>query len=209
VGDAIWRVLVLILLAAVAAQSILLIALMRQLGGVILQLRPARIGEVEAEEGPEIGMVVDIPGLSAGRPAVAVFVSPKCGICRPLLPAISVLASHYHEIDVLAVVTGDDEAQREIYARDIGQLARPDLHELERAWSIVGTPFAVAIDSQGRITARGVVNSLDQLESLAEALVAENSSEPIEIQEGSEEEAAGVVRDLVGLSAHVESGDRS
>lgn len=173
--QAIWQALVIVLVAGVAIEALLLIAVMRQLDGIIVQLRPARIGEVEHDEGPQIGLNVDVPGLPQGRPAIVVFVSPECSICKPLLPAIPVVARRYPQLEVLAVVAGDDENERNRYAWEIGDLARPDLYELESDWNIPGTPFAVAISGEGRVDARGVVNSLDQLEALAESLTRRGS----------------------------------
>lgn len=157
--ETILRITVLLLVAMAVLQAIVLIALMRQVGGIMLQLRPARFGEMEHDEGPEVGLVVDIPRREDTRPAIALFLSPACRICQPLLPAIPALAGSYPEIDVIPVVIGADESDRERYARQIGPLARTDLHDLENAWNIPGTPFAVGIDGDGRVEVRGVVNS--------------------------------------------------
>jgi hypothetical protein len=91
-------------------------------------------------------------------------------MCRDLLPAVPVVAHSYQQIDVLAVVTGEDQGEREAYAHEIGELGRSDLFELEKAWNIGGTPFAVGINQEGRVTVCGVVTSLEELETVAVAL---------------------------------------
>lgn len=169
--EAIWQILVVILIAAVAVEALLLIAIMRQLGGLIVQLRPARIGEVEHDEGPEVGSEAEVPGLHEGRPAIVLFLSTECSICRPLLPSIPVVRQRYPEIEILSIVAGQDTDERMRIELETGIAARQDLLELQSDWRIPGTPFAVAIDAEGRVDARGVVNSLDQLEGLAESLL--------------------------------------
>jgi hypothetical protein len=168
VSDGVWRTLVLLLLVAAALQAVILIAVMRRLGSVAVQLRAATVND--RADGPEIGRVVRIPGVSHRRPVLAVFLSPTCGMCRDLLSAVPVVAHSYQQIDVLAVVTGEDQGEREAYAHEIGELGRSDLFELERAWNIGGTPFAVGIDHEGRVTVRGVVTSLDELKTVAVVL---------------------------------------
>jgi hypothetical protein len=94
-----------------------------------------------------------------------------------LFSAIPAVERHYDELKVVTIVTGRDEAGRAAYAKDIGSTARLDLKELMSDWSIPGTPFAVGIDAGGIVSKSGVVNSLDQLEALAEFLLRTEDSE--------------------------------
>jgi len=175
VSEALWQVLVVVLLIAVVLEAVALVAVMRQVGGVLLQLNPARVGQIEGG-GPEPGTEVEYPGREIGKPALVLFVSHTCGLCKDLIPAIPVVQSHYRELEIVAVVTGGEEGDRLAYAKGIGETARPDLHDLQQRWSVPGTPFAVAIDRDNRVQVSGVANSLDQLEALAETLLADDGA---------------------------------
>jgi hypothetical protein len=165
----IWNLLLVLLTVAVAAMALVSIALMRQVGGILLQLNPARVGEVDS--GPEVETFVDVPGVAPDTPAVVVFASPTCRLCEFLGPALPALERHYPNVAVVPIVLGDDPSAREEYARSLGHGARPDAIDLAKEWDVHGTPFAVGVDAEGRVRGSGVANSLDHLESLAEAVL--------------------------------------
>jgi hypothetical protein len=166
---AIWQVLMLVLVAAVAVQAIVLVAVMRQVGSLQLQIRPSRVGDIEG--GPEIGSVVDVAGVDPERPAILIFISPGCAVCGQVLLAIPAVRTHYPEIGLIGAIIGGDKAGREAFAPKVGEIARPDLYALGDEWDVPGTPYAVGLTPGGRVHSCGVVNSLDQLESLAETLL--------------------------------------
>lgn len=163
-----WQIVILLLVVAIGLLAFFQIGTMRQVGALLVQLRPGRIGEVEG--GPDIDTVVVVPGLPEGRPAVVLFVSPSCSLCELLKPSIPVVREHFPEIQMLSVVIGSDAAKRLEYARSIPG-ARADIPELAELWDVQGTPFVVGIDETHRVRSRGVVNTLDQLENLAEAIL--------------------------------------
>jgi thiol-disulfide isomerase/thioredoxin len=168
-ADPVWRVLILLLIAIVAVQAIVLIGVMRQVGAVLLQLHPPRVGEMP-DQGPDAGAAVDFPGHTVGRPALVLFISPTCGLCKPLVPAVAALRRAYREdeLEVIAAIIGGPNSDRERYAAEVGPAARTNLTTLEEDWRVPGTPFVVGIDRAGTVYKSGVANSLDQLESLAE-----------------------------------------
>ncbi len=169
--DTIWQAFILILFCLTIAQVLVLIGVVRQVGSISLQLAPAaHIGEIEG--GPDPGTVVEVADLDRERPAIILFVSPTCRICSPLLPALPVVQTHYAELQLIAAVIGGDASSRWDYAQGIGDAARLDLGELETEWEVPGTPYAVAVGRDGRVLAKGVANSLDHLEQLAEVVVA-------------------------------------
>ena len=168
-SDPLWQAIVLLLVAVVFVQGFVLLGVMRQLGGVLIQLRPARIGALE-DQGPIVGEMVDVSDLEQ-RPAIVLFVSPNCTLCKPLLPALPAIDRSYPDLYLSAVVIGGSEGEVSAYAARLGPRARQDLTSLETKWRVPGTPFAVGVDRHGNIHSSGAVNSLDQLESLAEALV--------------------------------------
>lgn len=165
----IWNALVLVSVCGVVAIAVLLIAVMRQVGSILIHLNPGRLGEVDG--GPDLDTVVHVPGVPDGRPAIVVFVSPTCTLCGFVRDALPALRDHYQEVAVLPVVLGDDERARHAYANELGHGARADLLALAKDWDVQGTPFAVGVNDGGQVKGRGVVNSLDHLESLAESLL--------------------------------------
>lgn len=175
-NEGIWTILLLVLTAAVIVEGVILVALMRQVGGILLRLSPARPGELEG--GPEIDTVVKVPGLQSGKGAIFLFLSPQCSICEPVVEAIPTLRRNYRELDVIAVVTGGDDREKEEYANRLGGVARTDLRKLHRSWKVAGTPFAVGVDSQHRVRITGVANNLEHLEALAQSVL-EHAAESV------------------------------
>ncbi|HSD24970.1 MAG TPA: MauE/DoxX family redox-associated membrane protein [Solirubrobacterales bacterium] len=136
-------------LAACAALAVAVLALAREVG--MLRLQVGTQGALEiAGEGPDIGSPA--PGLSARISqngadfGLAVFTSEGCGICRTLAPAIENVARDPR----VAVGVFDEVAEAEIW----------------RSLGIPGSPFALALDREGTVLAKGTFNNLAQLESV-------------------------------------------
>jgi hypothetical protein len=140
-------------LLGVAGLAIAVLALARELGELRLALRPEGALEVPGE-GPELGASsaladwFDEPA-GPGRTALAVFTSEGCGLCRTLQPAIERFARHPH-----VVLRAFDEV------RDAGAWAAAD---------VPGSPYAVALDADGTVLAKGTFNTAAQLESVLAA----------------------------------------
>ncbi|HVM16339.1 MAG TPA: MauE/DoxX family redox-associated membrane protein [Gaiellaceae bacterium] len=135
---------VVVLALAVAALAALVLALYRQVGVLTLRLAPQGALEID-EEGPAVG--ADAPplaGLERRGSALVLFSSPTCRLCHALLPAARALAG-----EGLAVRVADEDAEPETFRR----------------WNVPGTPFAVHV-VDGRVAAKGLVNTLEQLESV-------------------------------------------
>jgi thiol-disulfide isomerase/thioredoxin len=169
VDEGIWQLIVVLLVVTVVAMAVVLVAVARQVGSLLLQVAPQRPGSIEG--GPEIGTAVDVPGLSS-VPAVVTFVSPGCAPCEALGPAIPAIARHYPELTLAVAVVGGDGVERARLVAELAPYARSELDGLDREWDVPGTPFAVGIDPDGVARLSGVVNNLDQLEALAESLLA-------------------------------------
>jgi len=136
-------------LAACAALAVAVLALAREVG--MLRLQVGTQGALEiAGEGPDIGSA--IPGLSERLSrngadfGLAVFTSEGCGICRTLAPAIDNVARDPR----VAVGVFDEVAEAELW----------------RSLGIPGSPFALALDREGTVLAKGTFNNLAQLESV-------------------------------------------
>jgi hypothetical protein len=129
--------------------AVAVLALAREVGMLRLRLGPAAALEIP-EEGPELGERVELierfAGVGDASLALAVFTSEGCRVCRGLQPAIAALAG-----DPAVVVEAFDEvADREV-------------------WSVLripGSPFAIALDPDGTVLAKGTFNNLAQLESV-------------------------------------------
>jgi hypothetical protein len=133
------------------ALSVVVLALAREVGMLRLQVAPRGALEV-AHEGPEIGAyspLADVFELKAGRIALAVFTSEGCGLCRVLKPQIDAFGAH-PSVELRTFDEVDDRA----------------------AWAdadVPGSPFAVALDADGTVLAKGTFNTGAQLESVLAA----------------------------------------
>jgi hypothetical protein len=162
-----WQLLVVVLTGAVITEAIVLVGLLRQVGTLLLQFQPPRPGVVEGQ-GPNPGTVIDPATGFGGRPEMAVFLSPTCTLCPPIASALPGLRRNYPELRVTALVVGDDADQVGEYVLAVGgQLDRAALYS---EWNVPGTPFAVGM-AEGKIVHAGVVNSLPQLETLADSVL--------------------------------------
>lgn len=167
-----WRIVVVLLATALLIEAVCLVAMMRQLGSVLLHLGPMT---TEAAVGPGIGQVRAVPGHEeARRPALTVFTSSGCQHCKQLAPGLRRMhsvygpgAEHGHQLDLIVVVTDEDARRRAEYAQELGSFARTDLSALMQEWDIPGTPFAVAFDAAHRVVESRGVNAPEDLEMLA------------------------------------------
>ena len=136
-------------LGACAALAVAVLALAREVGMLRLQLGTQGALEI-AGEGPEIGSAA--PGLTARISqngadfGLAVFTSEGCGICQTLAPAIENVAQDPR----VAVGVFEEAAEAELW----------------RSLEIPGSPFALALDREGTVLAKGTFNNLAQLESV-------------------------------------------
>jgi hypothetical protein len=132
-------------LLAIVALAVAVLALARELGALRAEIDPRGALEIP-EEGPELGGRSELMEVEPGRLGLAVFTSESCGMCRALEPAIEALGR-----DPLVRLRTFDEVR--------------DAH----AWAaagIPGSPFAVALDEDGTVLAKGTFNTAGQLESV-------------------------------------------
>ena len=136
-------------LLACVGLAVAVLALAREVGMLRLRLGPGAALEIP-EEGPAVGTRVGLVDRFARRPpvelALAVFVSEACHVCRGLEPAIESLSRD----PVLSVETFEEAAEPEVW----------------RSLEIPGSPYAVALDLDGTVLAKGTFNNLAQLESV-------------------------------------------
>jgi len=129
------------------ALGVAVLALAREVGMLRLRLGPASALEIP-EEGPPLGARTDlVERLPAGGDlALAVFVSEACPVCKGLEPGIASLARE----PSLTVATFDEYADSEVW----------------RELDVPGSPYALALDRDRTVLAKGTFNNLAQLESV-------------------------------------------
>jgi len=163
---------------AVIALVLAVLALSRQVG--ILYERIAPMGALMMDAGPGVGSpaprmtiaslgggMVQI-GASAPQSTLLFFLSPTCPVCKKLLPIIKSIQRA--EAPWLRVVLASDgeQPEHEVFRRKAGLTEFPYLlsNELGMNFRIAKLPYAVLIDGQGTVRAKGLVNSREQLDSL-------------------------------------------
>jgi methylamine utilization protein MauE len=145
-----WLVLGLVAsFACIAALGVALLALAREVGVLRLRLGPEPALELP-DEGPPLGARISLAERFDAAPhvrlALAVFSSDGCRLCQSMKPVIAAFAR-----DPLVEVAIFDEV------RDA---------DVWRELAIPGSPFAVALDREGAVRAKGTFNSYGQLESI-------------------------------------------
>jgi methylamine dehydrogenase accessory protein MauD len=168
---AVLTVLVLMLIVMVFAMA-------RQIGVLFERVTP--IGAMINDAGPKIGdasPVFNVASINGFEVAVGVkqthstlvlFLSPTCPICNKLLPAIkSVRSSESRWLSVVLASDGEPEKHLEFMRKhalaDIPYLLS---QPLGTAYRVSRLPFAVLLDADGIVRAKGLVNSREQLDSL-------------------------------------------
>jgi methylamine dehydrogenase accessory protein MauD len=161
--------------------AVMVFGLTRQIG--ILHERLAPMGAMTNDHGPEVGElaptlrirsmsdeVVPIGGANAkGRSTLLMFVSPSCPVCKKLLPIAKSFSSR-EKFDVILVGDGDLEEQRQMIQKEgLQTLPYVSGPEVGMAFQVGKLPYAVLIDRDGVVRAKGLVNSREHLESLAVA----------------------------------------
>lgn len=136
-------------LLACAALAVAVLALAREVGMLRLRLGPEGALEV-SHEGPELGGRTSLIDRFEAGPraefALAVFTSVGCHVCRALGPAIDSL-----------------RAEPALSVRSFEEAADSDVWD---ALAIPGAPYALAMDLEGTVLAKGTFNNLAQLESI-------------------------------------------
>lgn len=171
---------VLLWVIAIALGATVL-ALARQIG--LLHERSAPLGAMVTDKGPEVGdqapafqledffgKRVEIGGLRGSHgDMLLVFLAPSCPMCNKLLPTMRALGREEH-LDVIVVSDGArEEHERFLRQHRIDNIPYVVSAEIGIGYQIGRVPYAVLIDNQGVIRAKGLVNTREHLESLIEA----------------------------------------
>lgn len=170
----------LVLFVLVLGLGVLIFALVRQIG--VLHERLAPLGAMVSDRGPAVGQAapridaitthgrIELGRPSAsGRSRLLLFVSADCPICKQLIPTAKSFVRD-ERIDVLFI--GDsDTADHDRLVERAGLRGHDVTNStaLGLAFHVSKLPYAVLLDSDGVVRAKGLVNSREHLESLVVA----------------------------------------
>ncbi len=171
-----WLASYVALWGLIILETTIFLAVLRQVG--VLHTRIGPRGAM-ADATPAIGDILTdssfrsltgtmVPFRSApGQTLLALFVNPSCAVCGDVVPGFqTLLRERALNLAGLVAIAADVEDAR-TWARDhrvkTDVVASPNL--LKRL-GIPSTPFGVTLDSDGKVIAAGLVNNLEQLESL-------------------------------------------
>jgi len=182
----------ILLWVVVIALSLVVFALMRQIGVLHERVFPA--GALMTTAGPKVGdaapqhTLKNLAGIELqvggknpdGLSTLLLFVSPTCPVCKTLLPIVkSVMNAEKKSAQIiLASDAGNSDkesiAEQKQHESFLNEQKLPaDRYVLSRvlglSFMVEKLPFAVLIDSNGILRAKGIVNSREHLESLFEA----------------------------------------
>lgn len=162
-----WIATYVLLWVAVITLSVVVIALLRQIGVLHARLRP--MGVHFAGEGPE--RLAAAPGAASidySRNALTLiaFTSPTCEICKELIPSLDAIRREYRDMQYVQFEHGPDS---------------PMFLE----FNVRSTPYVVTVDQDGIVQGRGVANSLEQVEVLISESLDANTlhATPIDLTE--------------------------
>lgn len=161
--------------------AVLLFGLARQVG--VLHERVAPMGAMTSDHGPAVGELaptltattlagerLEIGGPSPrGRSRLLLFVAPTCPVCKKLLPIARSFANA-ERLEVVLVGDGDLAAQRAMIQQfALEGLPYVNSPQVGMAFQVGKLPYAILIDAEGVVRAKGLVNNREHLESLVVA----------------------------------------
>ena len=147
----VWIASYVVLWLAVLVLTLAVIALLRQIGVLHARLHP--LGAHFGGEGPALESAappVDSVSYAAAGTTLLAFTSPTCEVCKVLEPSLRALQRDYRDVQLHTV---DLTTARSVFD----------------AFQVRSTPYVVAVDRDGVVKGRGVVNSLEQIEEVLEA----------------------------------------
>jgi methylamine dehydrogenase accessory protein MauD len=164
---------------ALAILGVVCLALARQIGVLHQRIAPAGALSLRqpltlGEAAPEMtlstldGSSVRIGGVRGGRSQLLLFLSPDCAVCETLLPAVrSAHAAERAWLDIVLASDGDPSRHGEfVREKGLGKFPYVLSEHLGRTFGVSKLPYAALIDEAGKLTATGLVNTREHLESL-------------------------------------------
>jgi methylamine dehydrogenase accessory protein MauD len=177
------ELLVVISWLAILVLGVMLYALSRQIGVLHERIKPVgalsmgkslQVGESAPffRETSLTGGMASIGGEAVdGKATLVFFMSSSCPVCKLLLPVLKKIGQQ--ESEWLRLVFSSDG--HEVEHREV--IAEHDLHdypyllsaEIGMTYQVSKLPYGVLISPQGDVTAHGLINNREHIESLFEA----------------------------------------
>lgn len=171
---------VCVLTVLVLALIVMVFALARQIGILFERISP--VGAMVNDSGPKLGEVTpafNLPSLTGGliqigavspKHTLIFFLSPTCPICKKLLPVLKSIRQSETWLDVVLASDGEEARHHDFIARaELEQFPYVISEQLGVTYRVARLPFAVLLDGEGVVRAKGLVNTREQLESLFNA----------------------------------------
>ena len=172
------------IIALAVLNLLMLLALIyfaKELGVILVRLGPqsARMDHQSLGIGTQVddfsvealdGRTIHVGGLSP-RPTLLLFVSRQCSVCHDLVPGVNTLARLDGNFQVIVAeinlgLSGEDDRLAGIIDHRRVAYTRDD--SLRYRFEVNGAPYALLLDRNNVVSAKGIVNNLQQLESLFE-----------------------------------------
>jgi methylamine dehydrogenase accessory protein MauD len=163
--------------------SLVVFALARQVG--VLHERVAPAGALMPTTGPKVGELTEaglykdlngepltLGGASDDRRATLIlWISPTCPVCKGLVPTARSVCED-EDFNLVFASDGDKLEQHQAYVRDLGIGKYPYIvsQALGMKFAVSKLPFAALIGPDGTLRSKGLVNTREHLESLAESM---------------------------------------
>jgi methylamine dehydrogenase accessory protein MauD len=174
----------IVLWLVVLALVVVVLALSRQIG--VLYERIAPMGALMIDQGPKVGDPSPVMTLAAiaggevhvgaalGRSQLLFFLSPTCPVCKKLLPILkSIRTAEKDWLDIVLASDGELPEHLAFYrSAELSSFPYVLSSQLAITFHVGKLPYAVLIDEAGRVRAKGLINSREQLDDLYRELVA-------------------------------------
>ena len=172
---------VVLLWLAVIVLGVLLWALSRQVG--VLFERVAPMGALITDAGPAVGAPSPlfrlngiqseavVVGGTSDKPTLVFFLSPTCPVCKKLIPVLKALRRDEGRGLRVVLASDGERAEHLAFVNEYGLAEMPYVlsTDLGMSYRVSRLPYAVLLDRQGAVAAKGLVNSREQLDSLLNA----------------------------------------
>lgn len=160
-------IVVVVLIVSQFVQGLLLVHLLRQYGSLLSRTDESidieddatipRIGDAAPKFSAisESGLQVTSEELlGVGIPTVLYFWEPSCGPCRSFLPSLAQFQrDHAHEVQIVAIRSDQNSQSNDNQLVALHAPLSLIQHEntVSGQYGVIGTPSAIAIDSDGKI----------------------------------------------------------
>ncbi len=172
----VWTVLG-VLSVVVILLTVTVVALAREVGMLARRFPPAPA--LDAQDGPDVGEVplpseamtlegksVTLTGADSDS-RVLLFVSTGCRSCRELIGDMAAIRRDWPEQRLITVISGPRAEVRHEEPRLAGiDVVWDESGRIPSRLGIVGSPFALFLDADGTVVARGVANNREMVSSL-------------------------------------------